>query len=174
MPEVRKITSLGHPILRQRARAIANFTDPYLESLIEDLLLTAEKFHGVGIAAPQVAQSVRLFIVASRPTPRYPEAPVMTPTPLLNPRLLAHSEEVVKGWEGCLSVQGLRGLVPRYREVEVEYWNPQGEQKRQVFQDFIARIFQHELDHLDGKVFLERLESPADLYTEAHYQAFNP
>jgi peptide deformylase len=139
--------------------------------LIEDLLEIAQSSNGVGIAAPQVSESLRLFIVASRPNPRYPTAPVMTPTAMLNPRLIAFSSPRVKGWEGCLSVPDKRGLVPRYKEIEVEYFDRLGNLQRRVLTDFVARIFQHELDHLDGKVFLDRLESSEDLYTEEEYLA---
>ena len=140
--------------------------------MIEDLLEIAQSSNGVGIAAPQVSESLRLFIVASRPNPRYPTAPAMTPTAMLNPRLIAFSPIRVKGWEGCLSVPDKRGLVPRYKEIEVEYFDRLGNLQRRVLTDFVARIFQHELDHLDGKVFLDRLESSEDLYTEKEYLAF--
>jgi peptide deformylase len=171
MAESRRIAQLGHPILRQIAQPIQNFEHPLLQGLIEDLLEIAQSSNGVGIAAPQVSESLRLFIVASRPNPRYPTAPVMTPTAMLNPRLIAFSPIRVKGWEGCLSVPDKRGLVPRYREIEVEYFDRLGNLQRRVLTDFVARIFQHELDHLDGKVFLDRLESSEDLYTEEEYIA---
>ena len=171
MAESRRIAQLGHPILRQIAQPIQNFEHPLLQGLIEDLLEIAQSSNGVGIAAPQVSESLRLFIVASRPNPRYPTAPVMTPTAMLNPRLIAFSSPRVKGWEGCLSVPDKRGLVPRYKEIEVEYFDRLGNLQRRVLTDFVARIFQHELDHLDGKVFLDRLESSEDLYTEEEYMA---
>jgi peptide deformylase len=171
MAESRSIAQLGHPILRQIAQPIQNFEHPRLQRLIEDLLGIAQSSNGVGIAAPQVSESLRLFIVASRPNPRYPTAPAMTPTAMLNPRLIAFSPSRVKGWEGCLSVPDKRGLVPRYQEIEVEYFDRLGNLQRRVLTDFVARIFQHELDHLDGKVFLDRLESSEDLYTEEEYLA---
>lgn len=159
MSGVREITLLGHPILRQTAQPIHNFGDPQLEQLIEDLLLTVIAANGVGISAPQVSESLRLFIVASHPNPRYPDAPTMSPIVMLNPKLIAHSTEMVKDWEGCLSIPEQRGLVPRYREIEVEYLDRRGQLQCQVFRDFVARIFQHELDHLDGTVFLDRVEA---------------
>jgi len=94
----------------------------------------------------------------------------MEPTALINPRLVSHSDEQDKGWEGCLSVPGVRGRVSRYREVEVEYIDRWGRTQRQVWQDFVARIFQHEADHLAGKVFLDRLESEVDLISEEAFQ----
>jgi peptide deformylase len=133
-------------------------------------MATVVKANGVGIAAPQVAKSVRLFIVASRPNPRYPNAPEMEPTAMINPIIIAHSSEVVKGWEGCLSVPGIRGLVPRYQAITVEYTDRNGNLQQQELTDFVGRIFQHEYDHLDGIVFVDRLENTLDMITEQEYQ----
>lgn len=124
----------------------------------------------MGIAAPQVGESVRLFIVASHPNPRYPNAPQMSPTAMINSRIVDHSPETEKGWEGCLSVPGIRGLVPRYTTIQVEYTGRDGILYQQTFTDFVARIFQHELDHLDGIVFLDRVETTQDLMSEREYQ----
>ncbi|ELS05004.1 peptide deformylase [Xenococcus sp. PCC 7305] len=165
-----KVAELGNPILRCQAKSIDMFSEPKIVKLIDDLISTAELNNGVGIAAPQVSESYRLFIVASRPNIRYPQAPKMSPTAIINPIITSYSSEIVKDWEGCLSVPGFRGLVPRDRAIEVEYTNIAGDRVRKIFTDFIARIFQHELDHLDGLVFLDRLESSEDLYTEAEYE----
>jgi peptide deformylase len=170
MTEILQIAQLGNPILRQQAQNIENVRDERIQKLIDNLISTVAQANGVGIAAPQVAQSYRLFIVASRPNPRYPNAPEMEPTAILNPRVIGHSDEVVKGWEGCLSIPGIRGLVPRYRAIEVEYTSRNGKLQRREFTDFVARIFQHENDHLDGIVFLDRLESTRDIITEQEYQ----
>jgi peptide deformylase len=164
------IARLGNPILERTATAIEAIGDRRLESLIDSLIETAKAAHGVGIAAPQVFESSRLFIVASRPTLRYRDAPTMEPTAMINPRILAVSEEKVKGWEGCLSVPGLRGLIPRHSWIEVEYMDRRGKVICDRFSDFVARIFQHELDHLDGLLFLDRLESEKDLFSEEEYQ----
>ena len=164
------IARLGEPVLRSRAKAIDNVLDPEISELIDSLIDTAIANQGVGIAAPQISQPYRLFIVASHPCDRYPNAPNMPPTAIINPRILHYGEATVKDWEGCLSVPNVRGLVPRYREIEVEYTTREGNTKRDVFTDFVARIFQHELDHLNGIVFTDRLSDPADLYTEAEYR----
>jgi peptide deformylase len=170
MGELRKIIQLGNPILRSKAAAIENIQDEQIQKLIEDLLATVADSNGVGIAAPQVAKQKRLFIVASRPNPRYPNAPEMEPTAMINPQITAHSNEIVKGWEGCLSIPGIRGLVPRYQVIEVEYTDRNGKLQKQEFTDFVARIFQHEYDHLEATVFLDRLESNFDIMTENEYQ----
>ncbi|MCL6435951.1 MAG: peptide deformylase [Leptolyngbyaceae cyanobacterium HOT.MB2.61] len=170
MTESLQIIELGNPILQQRSHPVVDVRSDRVQKLIADLMLTVRNANGVGIAAPQVAQPDRLFIVASRPTPRYPNAPEMEPTAIINPRFLAHSDEVVKDWEGCLSVPGIRGLVPRYQAIEVEYTGQNGKLYRQEMNGFVARIFQHELDHLDGIVFLARVESVQDLMSEKEYQ----
>ena len=167
---IRSVIQLGDGRLRSHAKPIRDLGDPQLQGLIDDLLATAADKNGVGIAAPQVAEGVQLFIVASRPNPRYPNAPAMAPVAMINPQILSYSDDRVKGWEGCLSVPGQRGLVPRYREIEVSYLDRHGDEHRQHLQDFVARIFQHEYDHLQGKVFLDRVEHPEDLLTEAEYQ----
>ena len=164
------IALLGNPSLHRCAEPVINITNPTIQDLIDNLILTASDTQGVGIAAPQVSQSLRLFIVASRPNDRYPDAPLMEPTAMINPRLIDHSEERQKGWEGCLSVPRWRGLVPRYRAIAIDYLDRSGDRQTQELTGFVARIFQHELDHLEGKVFLDRLESEEDLYSEEEYQ----
>ena len=164
------IVQLGNPTLRQSAHLIEAVQDSDLQALIDALLQTMAQAGGVGIAAPQVGILKQLVIIASRPTPRYPHAPEMSPTPMLNPKLVKHSDETEKGWEGCLSVPGIRGLVPRYRSVTVDYLDRDGQPQRQILHDFVARIFQHEYDHLQGVVFIDRVESTHELMSEQEYQ----
>ena len=134
------------------------------------MLATLRDAGGVGIAAPQVYEPVAIFIVASRPTPRYPDAPLMEPEVVINPEILERSDEVVKGWEGCLSIPGIRGEVRRHRHIRVRYQTVAGPVVETRFSDFVARIVQHEDDHLRGIVFLDRLESTRDVITEKEYQ----
>ncbi|MFQ3613504.1 MAG: peptide deformylase [Cyanobacteriota bacterium] len=164
-----RLRQIGDPILTQVAEPVSHFRDPDLHRLIESMLSTLKDSNGVGLAAPQVGSLLQVLIVASRPNPRYPDAPEMQPLVMINPQLLAASPEQVLGWEGCLSVPDRRGLVARSRQVEVEYYTPQGSRQRVVWQDFPARIFQHEYDHLIGRVFLQR--HPQQLLSEAEYQA---
>jgi peptide deformylase len=165
-----KIIELGNPKLRRIAEPIADAGSEHIQNLCDRLLVQVHEANGVGIAAPQVGESVRLLIVASRPNLRYPNAPTMAPIAMINPRILPHSTATEKGWEGCLSVPGIRGLVPRYKQIEVVYTGRDGRQYQQMLTDFVARIFQHELDHLDGKVFLDRVETTHDLMTEQEFQ----
>ncbi|MEP0915702.1 peptide deformylase [Leptolyngbya sp. DQ-M1] len=170
MGEILDIIELGHPVLREKARSIEPIQDDRIQRLVENLMATVQKANGVGIAAPQVAESYQLMIVASRPNLRYPNAPSMEPTPMINPKILAHSDEMVKGWEGCLSIPGIRGNVPRYQAIEIEFYDRFGKRQKLKMTDFAARIFQHEYDHFNGIVFLDRVASNHDLVTEKEYQ----
>jgi peptide deformylase len=170
MPQPLPILTLGDPRLRGIAQPVEQF-DGRLQRLIDNLRWTAKQTNGVGIAAPQVGVARRLFIVASRPNLRYPDAPRMAPTAMINPRIIAHGEAQAMGWEGCLSVPDQRGQVERYTEIDVEYCDRHGRLQRRVLTDFVARIFQHELDHLEGTVFVDRVADPGTLLTEAEYFA---
>ena len=169
MAIIRQIAQLGQPVLREVVGKIKDPADPAVQALIDDMLVTVADANGVGIAAPQVFESLSLFIVASSPNPRYPNAPQMEPTAMINPEILWRSEDKEKGWEGCLSIPGLRGLVPRHRWIGVRYLTREGEMREVEFEDFLARVFQHEFDHLHGIVFIDRLESTQDLITEKEY-----
>jgi peptide deformylase len=162
MSENLEICQLGHPILRQVAQPIVHLYDASLQQLVHDMMTTLVSSKAVGIAAPQVGVSQRLMIIASHPNERYPNAPRMEPTPMINPRIVDHSDDVVRDWEGCLSIPGLRGFVPRYAAVEVEYTTLNGKLQQCVLEGFVARIFQHEFDHLEGQVFLQRLDNLAE------------
>ena len=169
MAILRQIAQLGQPVLREPARAIANPADPAVQALIDDMLATVADADGVGIAAPQVYEPLSLFIVASRPNPRYPLAPAMTPTAMINPEIVWASADTETAWEGCLSVPGLRGLVPRHRRIGVRYLTRTGELREEEYDGFIARIFQHEFDHINGLVFLDRVKDSRKLVTEKEY-----
>lgn len=169
MTKLRQIAQLGHPVLRSKAEAISDFSRPELASIITDMMATLHDSNGVGLAAPQIYEPYRILIVASRPNIRYPHAPLMEPTVMLNPQFKSISEERHKDWEGCLSIPGIRALVPRYRFIEVRYDDLQGERQICHYEDFVARVFQHEYDHLEGLVFLDRVESNRDIVTEKEF-----
>ncbi|MEX0998728.1 MAG: peptide deformylase [Thermodesulfobacteriota bacterium] len=167
--KILEISELGHPILRQRASEVVDLRDKYVQNFIDDLIETCIDSNGVGIAAPQVYKSERIFIISSRPNARYPNAPELGPIALINPAITSFSEEKEKDWEGCLSIPGIRGLVPRHKTIKVKYQTRDGVLVENEFSDFIARIFQHELDHLNGIVFLDRMESSREIITEKEY-----
>lgn len=170
MPILRQIAQLGHDVLRTPARPVELPASPALRAFADDLMATMLDLDGVGIAAPQVYESVQLFIVASRPNPRYPDAPAMEPEVVANPEIVWRSEELVKGWEGCLSIPGIRGFVPRHSKIRVRYRSLDGAVMEREFEGFVARVFQHEDDHLRGVVFLDRLESNRDIVTEKEFR----
>ena len=171
-PKLQKLPvyQLGNPALREIAKPIADVDEREIQNLIDKMLITLKESNGVGLAAPQIGRSLQLVIIASHPNQRYPYAPQMEPTAMINPKIISHSVETEKGWEGCLSVPMIRGLVPRYREIEIAYRDRHGDQQSAKLTDFVARIFQHEYDHLEGKVFLDRVETSLDLVTELEYQ----
>ncbi|MGZ4992915.1 MAG: peptide deformylase [Methylobacter sp.] len=169
MIEVREIAQLGAKVLRQKAEAVADVYDAGVRQTIEAMQCTLASTAGVGIAAPQIGESKQIIIVASRPTPRYPLAPLMAPTVMVNPSFEILSEEMEKGWEGCLSVPGIRALVPRYKEIMIRYTDQQGGLVETKLSGFVARIFQHEFDHLEGKTYLDRVENNEDIFAESEY-----
>jgi peptide deformylase len=164
-----EVLQLGNPQLRQAAQPITDPHDPTLQRLIDNLMETMQQANGVGIAAPQIGVPLQVIIVASRPTLRYPHAPQMDAIALVNPRILEQEPEQIKDWEGCLSVPGMRGLVPRSPRITVVYLDRYGQSHQQSFRDFVARIIQHECDHLQGYVFIDRMTSTRELITENEY-----
>ena len=164
-----QVAHLGHHILRKKSKEVLNIKSPDVQTLIDDLIATVMDVDGVGIAAPQVYESLRIFILASHPNPRYPYAPKMKPTAIINPKILDMSKSKLKDWEGCLSIPGLRGLIPRSKSIKVSYLTREGKKMRKTFTNFVARIFQHEYDHLEGKLFIDRVESFLDLISEKEF-----
>ncbi len=169
-PKLLKVAELGHEVLRKKAEAVAldELGSPDFQDFIEDMIETLKDSSGVGIAAPQVYESKRIMIIHSFPSPRYPTAPAFGPIALINPKILSKSAKKVDGWEGCLSFPGIRGFVPRHHSVEIEYTDRTGKKFKKVFKDFLARIFQHEHDHLEGVVFLDRIKGK-DIITEKEF-----
>ncbi len=165
-----QIAELGQTVIRKKCLEVKTIKSKEIQDLIENMIATVKEVDGVGIAANQVYEGIRLFIIASHPSKRYPKAPNMVPTAMINPILISHSKAQEKDWEGCLSIPGIRGNVPRFKEIEVEYTDRDGVKKKKTLKTFLARIFQHEYDHLEGKVYLERLESTQDIITEKEFQ----
>ena len=168
MPRLMQIAQLGHPVLRLKASAVEEIDDS-IQELIDDLFATSNEANGAGIAAPQIYQSLRVFILSIRPSPRYPNAPEMEPTAVINPEILWASEEKEKDWEGCLSIPGIRGKVPRSREIKVRYLTRDGKLLENAFSGFAARVFLHENDHLEGMTWLDHVEDNRDIVTEKEY-----
>jgi peptide deformylase len=168
MSRVLDIAQLGHPVLRQIAEPVAEINDT-VQQLIDDLFATSDAASGAGIAAPQLYVSSRVFILSIKPTVRYPDAPSLEPTAVINPEILWVSETIEKDWEGCLSVPGIRGRVPRPDRIRVRYLTRQGETVEQEFSGFSARVFLHEHDHLEGMTWLDHVENNRDIVSEKEY-----
>jgi peptide deformylase len=169
MTTIVEITQLGAKVLRLHAEPIIDVHGAETSRLIKKLQDTLASTEGVGIAAPQISISKQIIIIASRPTLRYPQAPVMKPTVMINPSFTVLSETKEKDWEGCLSIPGIRARVPRYKKIQVKYLDQLGTVIDIVLEDFVARVFQHEFDHLQGKVYLDQLENNEDIYSESEY-----
>ena len=159
MKSILPVAQQGEPILAIQASLVAEteFGTAWLKQLAESMQNTMLARQGVGIAAPQVYVSKRMIIVASRPNPRYPDAPDMPAVVMVNPEILTASKQQVAGEEGCLSVANTRGQVARAESVLVRYFTLDGEMKEIEYSGFPARIVQHEIDHLDGILFVDRL-----------------
>lgn len=164
-----KIAQIGETILAQKAQLVEAdvFTTPAkhsdLTTFCGALLTTMIEANGVGIAAPQVFDPRAIMYIASRPNPRYPDAPAMEPLLLINPTIIEVSDTTNKSWEGCLSVPGIRGNITRPSSVKVSYQDLLGHTQTNVFEGFIARIFQHEFDHLIGKTWLDHIKHTKDI-----------
>lgn len=165
-----QVAEVGNPVIRKKSVKIENINAPEIQSLIDNLISTVNDVDGVGISAVQVYNPVRLFILASHPNSRYPKAPKMKPTAIINPEIISSSKKIEKDWEGCLSVPGVRGLVPRFKSIKVKYLTRNGKVMKKSFSGFIARIFQHEFDHLNGTIFLERMDNFKEIMSEKEYQ----
>jgi peptide deformylase len=169
-----KVTRLGHPVLRRVAEPVSMETiqRPEFQQFIDDMIETMHEYDGVGLAAPQVHVSQQVAVLEVTKHPRYPDAPSVPLTVLINPRVTLLTEETVDGWEGCLSIPELRGVVPRVRELRVEALDRQGQPLDFIAKDFHARVVQHEYDHLQGKVYLDRMSSRATLTHLAEWQRY--
>jgi peptide deformylase len=153
---IRPVIKMGHPVLRQVATPVARF-DRELRELIVDMDDTMRALNGAGIAAPQIGVSLRVVIFEVRENPRYPHVAPVPYTMLINPVLTPLGDEQEEGWEGCLSVPGMRGLVPRYKRLRYRGFGVDGEPIDRTVEGFHARVVQHEVDHLDGILYPQRI-----------------
>lgn len=174
---IRKIAQVGHPVLREPARELTRdeLLAPETQRFIDDLVETMRDANGAGLAANQVYEPIRICAIEVGDNPRYPYKPRVPLTILVNPVLEPLSEETFENFEGCLSVPNLRGVVPRHVEVRLRAWDRQGEPVERVVKGLTAGTFQHECDHLDGKLFLDRVQDTRTLCTweqfERHHRA---
>jgi peptide deformylase len=154
---IRDVLRMGHPVLREKAKPIDNFGTPELRALLEDMKETMAARDGAGLAAPQIGVSQRVVIFGVDHNPRYPDAEPVPFTVLVNPKLVMLTREVEEDWEGCLSVPGMRGVVPRYTKLRYSGFDIEGNPIERVADGFHARVVQHECDHLDGILYPQRM-----------------
>jgi len=165
---IHAILKMGDPRLLRQAQPVTGFNTPELHGLIADMAETMAAAHGAGLAAPQIGVDLQLVIFGTdAPNPRYPDAPVVPRTVLLNPLITPMGDEEESGWEGCLSVPGLRGLVPRWAHIRYTGFDLYGDPIDRTVSGFHARVVQHECDHLIGKLYPMRVRDFTQFgYTE--------
>ena len=152
-----KVAHMGHPALRLKARALdkSGIRTPIVQKLIDDMLETMYEYHGVGLAAPQVHESVRVFVAMLDDEPDAKSEAMV----LINPEITPNGPATEDGWEGCLSIPDIRGMVPRHLDVNIRALDRDGKTIERRLKQFPARVAQHETDHLDGILFFDRMRS---------------
>src|SRR4051812_34596877 len=154
---VRPVLRMGDPRLFEVSKQVDGFDTPELHELITDMQDTMKALNGAGLAAPQIGVGLQVVIFGVEKNPRYPDAEVVPYTVLVNPQLEAVDDEIEQGWEGCLSVPGMRGLVPRYKRLRYRGFDQLGNPVDRTVSDFHARVVQHEVDHLMGILYPMRI-----------------
>jgi peptide deformylase len=173
---VRQIVEIGHPVLRELAREVTpeELRSDAVQGLIDDMVETMRAANGAGLAANQVAETLRIAVVEVREgNPRYPYKPPVPLTVIVNPVIEPLDDDVEQINEGCLSVPNLRGEVPRHVNVSVRYLDRDGVEHEEVRRGLTAGTFQHELDHLDGVLFVDRVTDPATFSTWEQFERFH-
>lgn len=155
---IRPVLRMGDPRLLEQAQAVARFDTPDLHALVADMHDTMQALNGAGLAAPQIGTGLQVVIFGIDHNPRYPEAEAVPHTVLVNPMLTPIGHELEEAWEGCLSVPGMRGLVPRYKDLRYRGFDQYGNAIDRVVSGFHARVVQHECDHLAGILYPMRIQ----------------
>ena len=172
---LRKIATIGNPILRQVARKLTReeLASKETQTFIDDLIETMIDANGAGIAAPQVHEPISVCVLHVKDNPRYPYKPNIPLTVLVNPEIELVGSETFLNFEGCLSVPNLRGEVPRTAEVQVKAWDRQGNALDILAKGITAGTYQHEIDHLNGKLFVDRVVDPTSFCTWTDFERFH-
>jgi len=172
---IREILRMGDPRLLRIAAPVTEFDTPDLLALVEDMFDTMRAANGAGLAAPQIGEDLQLVIFGFERNERYPDAPPVPQTVLINPVIEPLDDEQVDGWEGCLSVPGLRGVVPRFARIRYRGFDPQGRPIEREADGFHARVVQHECDHLIGRLYPTRMRDLRQLgYTSVLFPDLDP
>jgi peptide deformylase len=166
-------TYFGNPVLREKAKpvALSKINKPAFQKLIKRMFFTMKKIGGVGLAAPQIGLPIQLAVIQMKKTPMRPNLSARPPIVVINPKILDYSKKQLSGWEGCLSLPTVRGLVSRSEKVKVAYYDGRGKkQVKNIDNFFEARIFQHEIDHLNGTLYVDRMVDMKTLATLGEYK----
>jgi peptide deformylase len=166
-----KVARMGHPVLRARGRSVepAELKHPLLQKLIDDMIETMHEYNGVGLAGPQVHENLRIFVAMLDEEP----GPKSEAVAVINPQIVPVSENKAEGWEGCLSIPDIRGMVPRYTDITVRALDRKGRAVEIPLKNFAARVAQHETDHLDGILFFDRMTSMQSLTYMDEYSRYH-
>ena len=159
---VQEVIKMGHPLLLAPAKVVTDFNSPELQQLLINMKDTMADLNGAGLAAPQISVNLRVIIFGVAENSRYPDAEPVPETVLINPEITVLDSEKESDWEGCLSVPKMRGLVPRYKAIKYRGFNAKGELLEREAHGFHARVVQHELDHLDGILYPQRIVNLKD------------
>ena len=166
-----KVARMGHPVLRERARPLdkSDIKSAVVQKLIDDMLDTMHEYHGVGLAGPQVHEGLRIFVaMLQEDIDEKSDAAV-----IINPEIIPNASATEEGWEGCLSIPDIRGMVPRYTDITLKALDRTGRSIELALKDFPARVAQHETDHLDGVLFFDRMKSMQSLTFIDEYSRFH-
>src|SRR6478672_11795926 len=165
-----KVARMGHPVLRERARPLdkSDLKSASVQKLIDDMIDTMHEYHGVGLAAPQIHEGLRLFVALLDEEP----SPDSDAIAVINPEIVANTDAKEDGWEGCLSIPDIRGMVPRFTDITVRALDRNGKKVELRLKNFAARVAQHETDHLDGVLFFDRMTSMTSLTFLDEYSRF--
>jgi peptide deformylase len=165
-----KVARMGHPVLRERAKPLdkSDLRKPLVQKLIDDMVETMHEYHGVGLAAPQVHEGVRIFVAMLDDDPDSRSEAVV----IINPEISANGDAREEGWEGCLSIPDIRGMVPRFTDISLKAIDRDGKALQLRLRDFPARVAQHETDHLDGVLFFDRMQSMATVTFLEEYSKY--
>ena len=166
-----KVARMGHPVLRERAQPVdrSDIKDPFFQKLIDDMIETMHEYHGVGLAGPQVHEGLRLFVAMLDDDPDSKGEAIA----IINPEIIPNATDKREGWEGCLSIPDIRGMVPRFTDITVVALDRQGKKIELKLKDFPARVAQHETDHLDGVLFFDRMTSMQTLTYLEEYSKYH-
>jgi peptide deformylase len=166
-----KVARMGHPVLRERARPIdkSTFRDPLFQKLVDDMIDTMHEYHGVGLAGPQVHEGLRLFVALLDEEPDADSEAIA----IVNPEIMPNGDATEEGWEGCLSIPDIRGMVPRYTDITMRALDRAGKPIELRLKNFPARVAQHETDHLDGVLFFDRMKSMQSLTFLEEYSRYH-